>query len=524
MSKTPAPKWIAVAVALVGGLLVPAGPSSPSADLGPAGVEPEVNEIRLTVSGRGLVRSDVPNLIACGGDPVQTACMTVLTRGVVTLRATAAAGSEFVKWTGAPGCGVSSTCGVDASAPRSIAATFKRSSIPSGTSKLRVEVTGSIIGGSVLVNGSECVTACTRSFQNGSTVKLVADESVLQRWSGSCVGAAGTCMLVMSGAETTSAALFKLQATHGVVRVTRSGPGKVESSPPGIVCGTGRNCSASFDLRKNVTLTATPTRSNYTASWPGRSCSGPTCQVEALAGGAPVEVAFVVATDELRVAKSGDGTGDVTSVPSGINCGAACTKRFQRGTRVTLRQQARTGSRFVGWSGACSGAGSCSVVPTAGRTTTVAARFDRIRDELRVTKAGDGQGTVVSAPAGINCGTACKAMFPRQSTVELRATPDGVSRFAGWSGPCSGQGVCSVRLERATAVKARFDRIGDEVRIAKTGRGGGMVTSSPPGSPAARTAAPCSHAGRRCCSVPSRTRRRGSPGGAARAREPPSAA
>ena len=479
--ETPAPKRIVVAVALAGGLLLP-GPSSPRGpDFGPAGTEPEANQIRLTVSGRGIVRSDVPDLFACGSVPLATACGTILTRGLVTLRATPAADSVFVKWTDAPGCGSSSTCRVDVSARRSIAATFRRSSIPAGTSMLRVRVTGSIIGGSVTVNGPECRTECVRSFPNRSTVELFADETVLQSWSGSCVGAGGTCILVMSGAEMTSAGLFQLQGTHGVVRVTRSGPGKVESSPPGIVCGTGRDCSASFSTRQPVKLTATPTDSRYLATWPGRNCSGPTCSVEALAGGTPVEVVFAVATDELRVTRSGDGVGSVTSVPAGINCGTVCTKRFGRGTRVTLRQQARTGSRFVGWAGACSGAGACSFIPTAGRTTTVTARFDRIRDELRVTKIGDGQGTVVSAPPGITCGGVCTAAFPRPSTVELRASPDGVSRFAGWSGPCSGQGVCSVRLERATSVKAHFDRIKDEVRIAKTGRGVGMITSSPQG-------------------------------------------
>ena len=229
--ETPAPKRIVVAVALAGGLLLP-GPSSPRGpDFGPAGTEPEANQIRLTVSGRGIVRSDVPNFFACGSVPPATACGTILTRGLVTLRATPAAALGLRQVDRRPRLRSSSTCRVDVSARRSIAATFRRSSIPAGTSMLRVRVTGSLIGGSVTVNGSEGRTECVRSFPNRSTVELFADETVLQSWSGSRVGAGGTCILVMSGAEMTSAGLSQLQGTHGVVRVTRSGPGKVEKLP-----------------------------------------------------------------------------------------------------------------------------------------------------------------------------------------------------------------------------------------------------------------------------------------------------
>jgi Divergent InlB B-repeat domain len=480
--ETPSPKRVVVAVALVAGLTLSAGSSPGGVNVvgRGGGSEPEANEIKVTVGGPGLVRSDVPNLIACGGDPVETACETTLTRGVVTLRATPLADSVFVKWTGAPGCGTSTACRIDVSAPRSIAATFRRESIPDGTSRLRVRVTGSLIGATVKVNGSVCSGTCDRVLPNRSTVTLEAGDVFFNRWSGSCVGAAGTCILVMSGPETTSASFHTFQEFHGVVRVTRTGPGSVESSPPGIVCGTGRNCSASFATEQQVTLKA-ETDSRHAPTWPGRACSGSTCSVKAVRGGTAVQVVFVIAMDELRVTRSGDGVGTVTSVPAGINCGAVCTSRFERGMRVTLRQEARTGSRFVGWSGACSGAGPCSVVPAANRTTTVTARFDRIRDELRVTKTGDGQGTVVSTPKGITCGGVCAAPFPRLSTVELRASPDGASRFAGWGGACSGSGVCSVRLERSTSVTARFDQIREEVRISKTGRGDGTITSSPAG-------------------------------------------
>lgn len=53
---------------------------------------------------------------------------------------------------------------------------------------------------------------------------------------------------------------------------------------------------------------------------------------------------------------------------------------------------------------------------------------------LTVTKAGTGTGTVTSSPAGIDCGPTCAASFATGTPVDLTATPDPDSTFAGWSG------------------------------------------------------------------------------------------
>jgi len=47
-----------------------------------------------------------------------------------------------------------------------------------------------------------------------------------------------------------------------------------------------------------------------------------------------------------------------------------------------------------------------------------AAAFD-----LTVTKAGPGSGTVVSTPAGINCGGDCFVTYPADRVISLKATP-----------------------------------------------------------------------------------------------------
>jgi hypothetical protein len=67
------------------------------------------------------------------------------------------------------------------------------------------------------------------------------------------------------------------------------------------------------------------------------------------------------------------GGGSVASAPAGISCGGACSSPFDFGTSVTLTPTANSDSSFMGWSGDCTGAGSCTV--TMDGTKTVAASF-----------------------------------------------------------------------------------------------------------------------------------------------------
>lgn len=53
---------------------------------------------------------------------------------------------------------------------------------------------------------------------------------------------------------------------------------------------------------------------------------------------------------------------------------------------------------------------------------------------LTVSKSGTGTGTVVSSPAGIDCGVACSAVYATGTVVVLGATPAADSFFAGFGG------------------------------------------------------------------------------------------
>ena len=81
---------------------------------------------------------------------------------------------------------------------------------------------------------------------------------------------------------------------------------------------------------------------------------------------------------------------------------------------------------------------------------------------MSVTLTGSAAGqqtappSVTSSPAGINCGSTCSASYPIGTPVTLTAVPGPDAIFAGWSGPCSGQGVCTVQMNSAQNVTASF--------------------------------------------------------------------
>ncbi len=68
--------------------------------------------------------------------------------------------------------------------------------------------------------------------------------------------------------------------------------------------------------------------------------------------------------------------GLVASLPAGIFCGTDCTETFRRATTVLLAAVPKPGSRFTGWSGACTGRALYCVV-AVDRARSVKAAFSR---------------------------------------------------------------------------------------------------------------------------------------------------
>jgi hypothetical protein len=106
--------------------------------------------------------------------------------------------------------------------------------------------------------------------------------------------------------------------------------------------------------------------------------------------------------------------------------------------------------------GVSRGVTSISVTDSAGNTTSTLLTV-RTLETLVVTRSGIGTGTVTSAPAGINCGTACSATYLDGTAVTLTATPGALSVFVGWTGCDSVSGAsCTVAMSAARSVNAEF--------------------------------------------------------------------
>ncbi|MDQ3916789.1 MAG: peptidoglycan DD-metalloendopeptidase family protein [Actinomycetota bacterium] len=65
-----------------------------------------------------------------------------------------------------------------------------------------------------------------------------------------------------------------------------------------------------------------------------------------------------------------EGEGSVTSSPEGISCGTDCSESYTPGSVVTLTAEPEELHAFAGWSGACSGTGTCVLEMTEAAEVT----------------------------------------------------------------------------------------------------------------------------------------------------------
>ena len=350
-------------------------------------------------AAQGTVTSNLPG-IQCG-----VVCEAPFASGAtVTLSASAPAGTAFSGWGGA--CtGAAPTCTLAMSQVRSVTAAFTPTQ---QTLTLTVDRGATSAAGSVssapAAAGLPCSTpatvgtpssTCTANFPFESTVTLMASPaagSLFAGWGGECAGTASTCTVAMTAARSVTAtfapAPSKYRLTVQLSRGTPDATGSVESSPEGIDCTVpakarddDNRCSATFRRGARVMLKASAERDSVFLGW-GGDCTGTALTCSVSMSEARTVTATFARVHPLRLTvekKRAGSSGQVSSSPDGLSCATArsgmadtrCPASFVSGTLVQLTANPAPGTRFVGWTGACSGsARTCTVSMSEARSTT----------------------------------------------------------------------------------------------------------------------------------------------------------
>lgn len=346
--------------------------------------------------------------------------------------------------------------------------------------------------------GIDCPSECVATYPTDGALTLTATPdsgAVFKEWQGDCDGD-GLCVLDLSVSRAVTAMFVPAGPQQNLqVLMSGAGEGTVRSIPSGLLCtsnGSGGTCNVPFAEGSTVQLTAIAPSGSVFKEW-GGACSGnaPVCSL--VMSEARTVIAHFTKIAVLTVVRTGGGSGTVSSAPGGIACGADCDETYVAGTGITLSAMPAAGSRFVQWSGGCSGSiDGCAL--TLATDNTVIAEFAPTASTLTVTRTGTGTGTVTSSPAGISCGLDCSETYLTGLGVTLTAVADGDSIFDGWSGACGGiASTCTPTVAGAVGVTAHFSRL-TTITVRMSGQGSVVAQIAPVVGPitCTHTTDPCS--------------------------------
>lgn len=368
-------------------------------------------------NGSGTVTS-APSGINCG-----TACSAPFTAGTsVTLTATPAAGSTFTGWSGACS-GADTSCSLVMNADNSVTATFTIVTIPLGAALDNTSLVWTT-GGNAPFFGQT-----STSYSGGSATQTGKIGNNQSTYLATSVTGPGTLSFYWKVSSERNYDFLSVYL-DGVSKYRWSGSTSWYKSELTIPAGTN---TVKWEYAKDSTLS-----SGQDAGW--------------------VDNVVFTPITVYSLTASNIGNGTITSTPAGISCGSDCTEDYNSGTSVTLTATPDSGWYFTGWGGACSGTGSCTITMSAAQS--VSATF---APTFTLTVSKTGNGTVVSIPAGISCGSDCAEIYNSGTSVTLTATPDSGWNFTGWGGACSGTGSCQVTMNQANNVTAAFKELSIEV-------------------------------------------------------------
>ncbi|MGV7227947.1 MAG: InlB B-repeat-containing protein, partial [Nitrospirales bacterium] len=339
---------------LVGAIFEPQGP-------------PSMMSLEATIVGEGSITSQPSGLSCTTGT-----CVAEFDReATVMLLATPKDGHQFSGWSGAcagtENCVVTMTTPNTVTAPMAVMATFIP--IPSPPVALSVTIQGE---GEVTSDpkGLNCLReTCVAEFDPEATVMLMATPKAghqFSGWSGACAGTEN-CVVTMTTPNTVTAPMavmatfIPIPSPPVALSVTIQGEGEVTSDPKGLNC-LRETCVAEFDPEATVMLMATPKAGHQFSGWSG-ACAGTENCVVTMTTQKSVTATFTpIVSSPGSLTVTVLGLGEVVGNSGGLSCfGPTCVFQLPGVSTVDLNAIPFPGEQFLGWSGACMGAGSCTV-------------------------------------------------------------------------------------------------------------------------------------------------------------------
>jgi len=199
-----------------------------------------------------------------------------------------------------------------------------------------------------------------------------------------------------------------------------------------------------YNYGTQVTVATTTNTGYQFTGWSGACMGTGPCSVTMTADrSVTANLALVQYT--LTTATSPSGAGTVTP---------ATGNKYNYGTQVSVTATGNAGYEFTGWSGACTGTGACSVTMNGDKSVTASFAVAQVQYTLTLAKAGTGTGTIGALPSSST------GKYNSGTDVSVTAAPGTGCKFSGWSGACSGNGNCSVRMDATKSVTANFTLTG----------------------------------------------------------------
>ena len=251
-------------------------------------------------------------------------------------------------------------------------------------------------------------------------------------------------------------------------------------------------CIESYPTGTVVVLVAVPAPGFAFAGWSG-GCTGLGICEKAMTTARTVKAKFAPLS-ALTISGFGTGSGAVTSqvglipaiactIVAGVAAPVGCSASYPTDAVVTLTATPLPGSTFTGWSGGCTGTGTCQKTMNIARSIT--ASFTGVQTfNISVTGFGSGSGAVASQLgllppiactilAGQAALAGCSASYPGGTSLTLTATPLPGSTFGGWGGACQSAGnapSCSITVSQVASASATFTPVGAPAPEATLGK------------------------------------------------------